>query len=109
MFGIDNSTPIYKGNGQSSTSGGGFLSGLLGYFFGGTGTPAYKGTGQPGAKTSRMAGLIPSTPAYKAAPSAVTQTPAPTLAQTFASDDNGTPLDCTPIDGDPPPIFVRIQ
>jgi hypothetical protein len=107
MFGIDNSTPIYKGNGQPSTSGGGFLSGILGYLFGGSGTPTYKGAGQPGAKSSRLAGLIPSTPAYKAAPSADTQESAPTSAQAPASD--GAQLDCMATDGDPPPIFVRIQ
>jgi hypothetical protein len=113
MFGFNNSTPTYKGNGQPATSGGGFLSGFLGYLFGGTVTPAYKGTAEKSATTSRLSLFGNRTPSYQAAPSVVTQTPAPTSAQTHAPDDGDTP-DGLPPDGtsngsSEPPIYVCIR
>ena len=110
MFGITNSTPTYQGNGQPTTSGGGFLTGILGYLFGGATTPSYKGSTQQRASTSSWLSLFGSqTPAYKPAPSTVTQTPAPTSAPTPAPDGGDAPDGCPPNGSTEPPIYVCIR
>ena len=113
MFGFNNSTPTYKGNGQPTTSSGGFLSGFLGYLFGGTATPAYKGAAETrSATTSRLSLFGNRTPSYQAAPTSA-QTPAPTSAQTPAPDDgdapDGLPPDGTSNGSSEPPIYVCIR
>lgn len=56
-------SPEYKGTSQAPKNGGGLLSQLLCYLFGG-GSPAYKGQGQ---STPRRCGsvIFPDTPVYK--------------------------------------------
>ena len=115
MFGFTNSTPTYQGSGSPTKKSGGLLSGLLGYLFGGVSTPSYTGTKQPQtAMTSRLSLLGVRTPAYQAAPSTITQTPAPTSAQAPAPDDGGMPDGpapdvCTPNGSNEPPIYVCIR
>jgi len=115
MFGFTNSTPTYQGSGSPTKSSGGFLSGLLGYLFGGVSTPSYKGTKQPQTEmTSRLSLLGVRTPSYQGAPPTTTQMPTPTPAPVPAPDDGGTPDGpapdgCTPNGSNEPPIYVCIR
>jgi hypothetical protein len=115
MLGFTNSTPTYRGGGPSTKKSGGILSGFLGYLFGGIGTPSYKGTAQTQNPTTSWLSLLGvRTPTYKAAPSTMTQTPAPNPAPVPAPDDGGTPDGpapdgCTPNGSNEPPIYVCIR
>jgi hypothetical protein len=55
-------SPQYKGTSSQPKNGGGLLSQIFCYLFGGA-TPAYKGQGQPAPKGCSVP-LFPSTPVY---------------------------------------------
>lgn len=60
---IRNPSPVYKGTSQTTKNGGGLLSQILCYLFGG-GSPAYKGKAQSAPKACGS-GVFPGSPVYK--------------------------------------------
>jgi len=105
--------PIYQGRPQQPKNGGGLLSQLLCYVFGG-GTPAYQGNGQQAPRGCGFS-VFPGTPAYKTPPIVTTDPTDPSeptdgegvyVAPCDESGANGSPQASDPIEMTGPVTIV---